>query len=147
MKLEDYLKQLEKDLQSKQLAVGWFSTAKYQDSGTPVAEAAATNEYGNPIDHIPPRPFMRPVFAEKKNEWQKIAAAMIKQNKDSGQILDMLGTTISGQIREKISTIHNPVLSKRTLTERKLRGNSNEKPLNDTGYMIATLTYEIKNVG
>jgi hypothetical protein len=71
MKLEDYLKQLEKDLQSKQLAVGWFSTAKYQQDNTPVAEAAATNEYGNPIAHVPSRPFMRPVFAEKKTSGKR----------------------------------------------------------------------------
>jgi hypothetical protein len=47
---------------------------------------------------------------------------------------------MQGDIRQTITEITTPPLSEFTLEQRLERGNSSEKPLNDTGYMLATLT-------
>lgn len=129
--------------------VGWFPGSTEED-GTPCAEAAATNEFGDPAQHIPPRPFIRPTVAEKRGEWaQKIQKGMrgvVRGQITTAEVLDAVGMTAAGDIRKAIKAVTNPPLSERTIKQRMARLSRKKitpsivKPLIDTGTMLATLT-------
>ena len=165
-----YLKKIEEELGNKELQVGWFKDAKYpNEDKTPVAYVAAIQELGVPSRSIPARPFMRPTFKTKKDRWIQLFAQGLAQQKTGQQIFDSLGLSMVGDIREAITDVTTPPLSKVTLALRKIRKDggkvtgktvgqvagklargenvplsSNTKPLNETGYMLATLTYRIE---
>lgn len=132
--------------------VGWFSSSVYPD-GTPVAYVAAIQEQGYPPKNIPPRLGMRDTAKEKSSSWQAVA---VKAGKRifSGKMsmydaLTLIGGVAQGDIFKHISEVTSPPLAEATLKRRaaRLGINASEltatggKPLNDTGYMIATLTH------
>jgi len=139
--LLDALNQLANSLENQQVKVGFFESSVYPD-GQQVAYVAAINEYGCPEKHIPARPFMRPTIAEKKGDWSNIVNGLIKQGIETGimpDVLDTVGLAMAGDIVQAIADVQEPALSDRTLAARKARGNGSTKPLNDTGYMIASV--------
>lgn len=145
--------------------VGWFESARYDD-GKPVAQVAMWQEYGT--SRIPPRPFLNPTAEEKREEWaetiSKGAQAVIKGNFTAEQVMTVTAQQAAADIRVAISEVREPELSPVTLLLRKWRKEGREingtafyeavqavkngaraegvstQPLNDTGYMIATLT-------
>lgn len=153
--------------------VGWFQTAKYE-SGRPVAEVAAGNEFGIPSRSIPPRPFMRPAVAQNQEQWKKLAgqgaAAVIAGKATATEVMEKLTLTAQNEISKNIATLLSPPLSPITIAARKYRkeGKSvtgatigeiarklkagdldisgvSTKPLEDTGLMSATLTSVVEN--
>ena len=161
------LNDLEKKISQKvSMQVGWFPQAKYKESA-PVAMVACTHEFGNAP--IPARPFMRPTAKERAQEWTKTFKASIKQG-DVKYALNRLGFAVEGDIRKTISEIWNPPLKRATIYARlrkhgwfnrelseKKRKNQHikldkivgtqagiAKPLIDTGYLIESLTHEVK---
>lgn len=139
--LFDRLIQMANDLENKQVKVGFFETSVYP-TGQPVAYVAAINEYGCPEKNIPARPFLRPTIANKKGDWAGIVNGLIRQGMDTGimpDVLDSVGLAMAGDIVQAIADVQNPALSDRTLAARRSRGNGSTKPLNDTGYMIASV--------
>ena len=135
-----------------QARVGWFPTAKYED-GTPVAEVAVKNEFGDPGAHIPPRPFMRPTFDANKDKWTKIvqdgARQVVKGNVQATEVLEAVGLQAAGDVKAMISSIWSPKLADRTIQARAARYKSGkitkslEKPLDDTGLMLATVNNDV----
>ena len=111
---------------------------KYQSGGSPVAEVAFLQEFGSKI--IPARPFIRPTVAEQSKHWGVIVKSLIKPDAQAEDVMELIGLRMQGDIRKKITEITDPPLSEFTLEQRRERGNNSEKPLNDTGYMLATLT-------
>ena len=105
--------------------VGWFESAKY-GNGTPVAYVASIQELG--WGPIPPRPFMRSTFGEKKENWAVTmggaARAVLAGKETAKSAMDKLGLMVTGDIYRKISEITSPPLSPITieLRARKLRG-------------------------
>lgn len=175
----DNLKALQQRLKSidhKELQVGWFEGARYDDS-TPVAGVAAIQEFGAPSRSIPPRPFFRPTIAEKSKNWSELVAegtkAVINGQATYDQVMNGLGLQVVGDVQKTIVTSSYPELSPITLALRNLRDegyqiggaligavaaaiangetgsgqigepSANTTPLNDTGIMIATMTYEV----
>lgn len=162
-KLTQRLKELEK----VEARAGWFESAKYDD-GTPVAKVALIQEYGAPKRSIPPRPFLRPTIAEKKEEWTKDASEVVKGvlfgHLEPEQGMTVIAQKAAADIRQTISKIRNPPLSPVTLLLRQWKKEGREingrtvgeaakavadgkraegvstQPLNETGYMIATCT-------
>ena len=139
-------------LNGKELAVGWFESARYDDQ-TPVAYVASIHEFGTAGKGIPPRPFMRPTITNNKGEWRNILAKQLESVVDGSlsmtNVLDRLGLLIAGQIRQTISTLHEPPLKQATIAAR-LRQRADtatvgslNKPLVDTGTLIGTLTHEV----
>ena len=148
------------------MQVGWFPQAKYKESA-PVAMVACTHEFGNAP--IPARPFMRPTAKERAQEWTKIFKASMKQG-NIKYALNRLGFAVEGDIRKTISEVWNPPLKRATIYARlrkhgwfnrelseKKRKNQHikldkivgtqagiAKPLIDTGYLIESLTHEVK---
>lgn len=123
--------------------IGWFDTARYED-GTPVAYIATIQEYGYPQGGIPPRSFVRSTIAEKSKDWKEImrknARDILYGKKSPAQVLELVALAAEGDIRKTITKITSPALAISTLDARWRRGNGSDKPLVDSGLMLATLT-------
>lgn len=158
-------------LQGVQGRVGWFESAQYED-GTPVALAAASNEFGH--GPVPPRPFFRTTRDEKQKEWIGVATAASKQVLkgaiDGMDAMELLTIKAQNDVLVKIKDITEPPLSKLTLGMRKYKElHPNEKitgatlglvsrllaegkldisgvstkPLVDSGTMVSTLDHKV----
>lgn len=147
--LNDFIKGIDK----KSVKVGWFPSSKYPKGGPYVAEVALVQEMGNPLKHIPPRPFIRPTIRNQKNVWQEILTKKLKMALDQGipaiDALKLVGDKAAGDVRETISKIYTPPLSPKTIAAR-VRKYKNQKtignlykPLVETGYMLATCSSEV----
>lgn len=139
-----------KMLDGEVVEVGWFPAAKYEsgpDAGKPVAMVATEQEFGTGT--IPPRPFMRTTIAEQSGAWAKIAEklsrAVLRGESNPGDLPEMIGARVAGDVRKKISSITSPPLSEGTITRRQANksGAKSAKPLVDTGRMLATLTHMV----
>lgn len=141
-----------KSLKNTEGKIGFFEKSQYED-GTPVAEVAAKNEYGDPAHHVPPRSFMRTTFAEKRQAWLDIlrngAKSVLTCGITAKSVFELGLQRAVGDIKRKISKIYEPPLSKRTI-ENRLRKRANKKltksltkPLIDTGVMLNSVTYEV----
>ena len=149
------LKAMVKALWRDQSKVGWFESAKYE-KGEPVAGVAFVQEHGSPKMGIPPRPFFRTTVEEKRNEWAKNSAQLAKAAAlgqfDPKNVMEAIGMKAEGDVRETITKIMEPPLSKATIAARKRRlanggagaQASIAKPLDDTGVMLNTLTTQVK---
>lgn len=136
---------LMKKLGKLQTRVGWFEGKLYPD-GTPVALVATVQEYGSPANGIPPRPFFRPTVSAQRTAWKKIIAdgtkAMLRGSVGPVQVMEGVGLQAQGDFKKAIAKVTTPPLAKGTLRARTLRNGgkaASAKPLNDTGYMLATL--------
>lgn len=152
--------------------VGWFESAKYQD-GTPVAGVAYVQEHGSQKRSIPARPFFRPAADENEQAWAKyaeqLARAVMAGKMPASALFEALALMAEADVRKKITLITEPPLSLLTLQARKYRRDGGKvtgktlgtlarqrdagppdvsgvstKPLNDTGYMLATLTSNVE---
>lgn len=137
-KLVLYLEKLAAQLrQPAVLRVGFLENAKYP-KGTPVAMVAAIQDFGT--KKIPSRPFFRNMIAAKKSEWGPALELALKRNKmDVKKSMQQLGEGIAGQLRQSIRDTNEPPLSPVTIARKGF-----EKPLVDTGHMLASVDYEIK---
>lgn len=126
--------------EGKILRVGFLEGATYPD-GESVAMVAATNEFGNPANNQPPRPFFRNMIAEKSPEWPedigKIAEAT---GYDASSMLGLMGERIKDQLQGSIRDLMEPALSLVTV---KKKGFS--KPLIETSHMLNSVDYDIKD--
>ena len=105
------------------LQVGWFESAKYDS--TPVAGIMAQNEFGNPARSIPARPFMRPTAESKRTEWATTARQGFRASLNGGitpsQVMNILGLSAVGDIKNTITTADFAPLSPVTIALRKLK--------------------------
>jgi hypothetical protein len=121
------------------LRVGVLEKSRYPD-GTPVAMIAAIQDFGAPAAGIPPRPFMRNAIAEHKAEWPKALGDLLKDNDyQTKPALEKFGQGVAGQIRQSIIDTNQPPLKPATI-----RRKGFEKPLVDTGQLLASIDYEVK---
>lgn len=139
-----------KKLEKMVLAVGWFSSARY-DEGTPVAAIAAVQENGSPKLNIPPRPFIQPAIQKHAGQWRddlKAGARGILAGTETPEsVMEKMGLQVSSQIKEEILTLTSPALKPATVAARqrkmanKKTTGSLTKPLVDTTLMVNSLTY------
>ncbi|HEC1649045.1 TPA: hypothetical protein R1156_000953 [Yersinia enterocolitica] len=147
-KITEFLEQVSKSMESKQVKVGFVDGSTYPD-GTSVAMVAAINEYGNPSNNQPPRPFFRNAISEKSGDWAETVSKGIRAGIDTTQVLEVVGAQIKGDIQESIATLMEPKLSDVTLHVRKTRKvlpNQSDKPLVDTKVMIGDVNYEVGEI-
>lgn len=129
----------------KTLKIGVPKDAKYPD-GTPVASVLLWNEFGTTrttegglVQHVPPRPVVRPVMAENSRRWGRILAdVLLAQNYNVANTLAIMGEGIVGQIKQKIAEIRDPPNAPATIAAKGF-----DKPLIDTGQMQNSITYEV----
>lgn len=168
MALSDLLKRVQ-ELSAKKVQIGWFPSSEYED-GTKVAEVAIMQEFGTKT--APARPFMRPTVANEQGNWGDKIAPDVKDvihgEESVNDLYSKAGIIIEGDVINTIASITSPPLTDTTLLLRKWRQegrkitgatvgeahaavnsdnppslSTNTKPLNDTGYMISTLTHEV----
>lgn len=141
----DAIKKMLKDLESKQIQVGFFETAKYPD-GTPIAYVAAIQEFG--YGPIPPRPFMRPAELQNQNKWQAGIAMGVKAALNGAitinHALEQVGMVAAGDVRKAIKAVTAPPLAASTIRARQSRKKGKKaastKPLVDTAQMLQAVT-------
>ncbi|HEJ7052522.1 TPA: hypothetical protein SMF43_001466 [Serratia marcescens] len=143
--LEKYLKGMEERLKATEVRAGFLGGSTYPD-GTSVAMVATRNEYGDPANNQPPRPFFRNAIADHQEEWKKTIERGLASGHDSRTVLEVVGAQIKGDIQESIATLIEPPLSEVTLERRrnrKVMPNQSDKPLVDTRVMIGDVNYEV----
>ena len=135
------------------VSIGFLSEATYPN-GKPVAMIAAIQEWGAPRAGLPPRPFFRNMIADKKGEWPKaISDLLVANGYDALRTLQQTGEAVAGQLRESIVRTDSPALAESTLRKRGVGGmvyNAKDrrtfgaKPLIDTGHMLNSVNYQVK---
>ncbi|MEP8891712.1 hypothetical protein [Enterobacter roggenkampii] len=144
-KILDALNNIASNISDKQLKVGFIDGATYPD-GTPVAMVAATNEYGNPANNQPPRPFFRNSIAEHESEWLDAISRGLQKGVPLDDVLAAVGERAVGDVVQSIATLMDPPLSPATIASRKSKGNASTKPLVDTKVMIRDVHYEVGEI-
>lgn len=155
MKISEYLDKVSSDLKELSLKVGFKEGATYPD-GTPVPEVAAKQEYGGVSEvfdweigkkvtiFIPPRPAFRNAISENRAEWRDGLIRMLKAGDSSQVALEKLGLKIEGDIFQSYATLTSPELSRKTISNRRIRKdkpkNQSTKPLVDTKVLIHSIT-------
>jgi len=140
--LEAKLAELARKLQRGAVVrVGFLENATYPD-GKRVAMIAAIQEFGAPSRGIPPRPFFRNMVAAKSREWPRAVEGLLKSTSyDARLTLERTGAGIAGQLRQSIVDTNDPPLKQATIDR---KGSS--KPLVDTGHMLNSIDYEVKDL-
>lgn len=146
------LTKLQSQIKNASAKVG-FLGGMHEDGKTPVAYIATVHEFGVASKGIPPRPFMRPTVAEKKDEWANLAErgtlAMAKGNANTLDVLEAIAQAAVGDVRRTISKIQSPALSERTIKARQRKMANGKKvgnltkPLIETGLLLASVTHEV----
>lgn len=125
--------------QPGKLQVGFMEGATYPN-GSSVAEVAADNEYGNPAQGRPPRPFFRNMIAKHKDEWPDDMAKFLRQNRYAvSKTLHSLGSLMKEQLVDSIENFEGAPLSPSTVEKK-----GHDRPLIDTQHMLNSVTYRVK---
>ncbi|WP_313449686.1 hypothetical protein [Atlantibacter hermannii] len=126
--------------EGKVLRVGFLENATYPD-GQQVAMVAAANEFGNPANNQPPRPFFRNMIADNKDTWpDDIGRIAQATDFDGEQTLGLMGEHIKGQLQQSIRELMEPPLSPVTIEKKGF-----DKPLIGTGHMLNSVDYDIRD--
>ncbi|EJI7099577.1 TPA: hypothetical protein H2V04_000020 [Salmonella enterica] len=136
----DALDKAVSSFENLQLKVGFLEGATYPD-GTPVPMVAATNEFGNPANNQPPRPFFRNAIANHESEWQEAMANLIENGGDTRDVLSIIGEIIVDDIKGSIRQLDSPPLSPVTIARKGF-----DKPLIDTSNMLNSVSYEVSEI-
>lgn len=107
-------------------------------------------EFGVPERNIPARPFLLPGVA---NARERILTEMFNGGQaalsgDGSQInktFEAIGLIAQRAVQRKIVDGPFMPLSPRTLAQRKARGRTGTRPLNDTGQLRKSVTYVVRN--
>lgn len=132
-----------KELDRKQVKVGYFPTARYPD-GKPVAGVAVVQEFGSVKLRIPPRPTFGPAIEGSRQMQRDAIAASVRRSVAGTQTveqgMEQLGAAVVGEIQTAISELIEPKLKPVTI-----RRKGNSKPLVDTGMLLQSVTYVVEN--
>jgi len=130
-KMEAYLSNLKEKMNTrKKLKAGFFTEDVYPD-GQPVAEIATTQNFGDPDNNLPPRPFFTFAVDKGKLEWGDYLGLFLKSsgfNKDTA--LGLLGNIAVKDIQIEIETLTEPALSPLTVVMRYLKREYGEDSVN-----------------
>lgn len=149
-----------KDVNGLEARVGWFEGNNYpqriskegKPTGkvVPVAYVAAIHEYGYPEGGIPPRPFMQPTVELRGKVWAGYIKRALNNNAEMRNAFEALSLGAVGDIQKRITEIRSPALKPETVAARQRRYLTKRatqdpaKPLIDSGQMLRTITYQIK---
>lgn len=139
----DFLMGVAEGVSNHTVSAGFINGANYPD-GTPVAEVAAKNEYGDPLNNQPPRPFFRNAISADSESWKQMFVAGLRAGHPLSSTLEIVGETIASDIRKSINELWNPELSALTIAIRQEHGNYSVKPLLDTRWMYDNVTYTVE---
>lgn len=119
---------------------GTAGAVKGASGGESVAEVAAANEWGDPANGRPPRPFFRSMIAKESPKWgENFAKALVFTDYDAHKSLQLMGEDIAGALRQSINEFTTPPLKPSTI-----KAKGFDKPLIDTSHMINSIDYEVE---
>lgn len=122
------------------IRVGFLEGATYPD-GTSVPLVAVANEFGDPGMNRPARPFFRRMIAAKSPEWGcDLSKVAIASGYDARAFLPLMGERIKDQLQESIREFYDPPLAQSTIDRKGF-----EKPLIDSGHMLSSVDYDVKD--
>lgn len=148
-KILDFLGKVGKSLESKQVKVGFVDGSNHPGSDVSMAQIAAWNEYGQPENNQPPRPFFRNAISEHSEEWADSVMRGVRAGVNTETVLQLVGEAIVGDVQNSISELMEPKLSDVTLHIRRTRKkfkNQSTKPLVDTGDMYGDVKFEVGDI-
>ncbi|NYA42969.1 hypothetical protein HZI31_06570 [Serratia fonticola] len=126
--------------EAKTLRVGFLEDATYPD-GEPVSMVAAANEFGNPGNNQPPRPFFRNMIADKSPDWgDDLGKIAVATNFDADTFLPLMGERIRDQLQESIRELTEPPLAPYTIKKKGF-----DKPLIEDGVMLNAVDYDVED--
>lgn len=126
--------------EAKTLRVGFLEGATYPD-GEPVSMVAAANEFGNPGNNQPPRPFFRNMIADRSPGWgDDLGKIAVATNFDADTFLPLMGERIKDQLQESIRELTEPPLAPYTIKKKGF-----DKPLIEDGVMLNAVDYDIED--
>jgi hypothetical protein len=132
------IEKIAKGMARGEVRVGFLEGSTYPD-GTSTAAIAFQNEFGNPKNKQPPRPFFRQMIAEESPSWPgKIAKLAKSSNYDGQKVLAVMGEDIKGALQKSINTLTAPALAKSTIDRKGF-----DKPLIETSHMLNSVAYEV----
>ncbi len=124
------------------------------------ATIAAAHEFGVP-GHIPERSFLRSTLNENKDNATKMLTKELKADISQGNFSDkpflIVGRSLAGEVKRKIIKGLSPELSDATKRmrihkakylskkQKEERVGRSTKPLYDTGNLLASITYEVRD--
>lgn len=124
---------------AKRKRTGNTDAIKGSKGGVSVPMVAAIQEFGAPKAGIPPRPFMRRTIKSQSAAWaRKLGKLLVANNYDAKKTLRLMGEVISGDLRATISTLSAPPLKEATVEAKGF-----DKPLIDTGHLLASVDYKV----
>jgi hypothetical protein len=139
-RLDAFLAKLaEKVAHKGRVKVGFLEGATYPD-GTPVAMVAAIQNFGAPAAGIPARPFFSSMVNREAGGWGvKMSQVLKRTDYDGEKALNLFGEGVAGQLRQSIVDTNDPKLADSTI-----RRKGFDKPLVDTGHMLASIGVEVE---
>lgn len=164
--LRKALAQIEKSLPDKHVVAGFLG----KDAGSRPGKLTNTqlaiiHEFGAPAANIPPRPFVVPSFEKHKKEYQsmleRVAKKVLSQTLKGGTVsaaeslykygLDTIGALMADNIKlfvtdgPEIPPPNSPATLARKLSLTNPNRTDNPRTLVDTGRMVPSATYEVRN--
>lgn len=120
------------------------AATKSQAEGISIIELAAIHEFGSPAAGIPERSFIRRTLKERESEIAKITAVLAKKfirgELTLERALNQLGAQVAAMIKNTVTAgEHIPPPLKPATVRRK----GSDRPLVDTGRMIAAVTWKV----
>lgn len=113
-----------------EVKVGFLEGSTYPD-GTPVAQVAATQNYGSPAMKIPARPFFTNMIKAKSPKWgANLERIAIANDYDMQKSMEKMGEAIGSQLVDSIVATRQPPLSPVTLMLRKMRRENQDLVVN-----------------
>lgn len=131
-KLDEFAKDLEKELKSVKGAKAGFYEGKKYPNGLEVAQNALIQEYGT--DKIPARPFMRRTINKNQEKWKKYLEEHFDFELDNNttleQVMKQIGAIMAGDMKKSIDSNIPPPNSPETIKRKK-----SSHTLMDTGLL------------
>ena len=118
-----------------------------QDGKLGNVEIGAIHEFGAPSRGIPRRPFLSGAAEAYRNEIATLKAKLAGRFLDGKlsvlQVLGLLGTAHTAQVKRKLTQGPWEALKAATIAARKRRSVGSERPLVDTGQLRNAINYEV----
>lgn len=115
-----------------------------EPTGIGTVQLATIHEFGAPAANIPERSFLRSTMDRGKPEYletmKKLLGLVIDGRATVHDVLELLGQRISADVKKYIATGPGVPPPLRPAT---IRRKGSDRPLVDTGRMLASITYEV----
>jgi len=104
----------------------------------PVAQVAASNEYGVPEHNQPPRPFMRDTIQKNRMQWRKLVQDNLPILMDVEKMAEQLGMKMVKDVRKTILNFMIPLNAPSTVKRKGFN-----KPLIDSEQMLESVKWKV----